>query len=70
MANDSLTLRERQILNLIAEGVLNKDIAEALNISKRTVEHHRANLTRKLQIKTPTDLIKYAINKGYITQSD
>lgn len=65
-AGEVLTIRERQILTLIVEGVMNKDIAEKLNISIRTVEHHRANLFRKLNIKKTMDLIKYAISKGYI----
>jgi DNA-binding NarL/FixJ family response regulator len=66
-SQDILTMRERQVLCLIAEGATSKGVAEALDISKRTVEHHRANMMRKLQIKTTTDLIKYAIGKGYIT---
>lgn len=66
---DALTMRERQILNLIAEGATSKGVAEILEISKRTVEHHRANMMRKLQIKNVADLIKYAIGKGYVTPS-
>lgn len=66
-SEEVLTMRERQVLCLIAEGATSKGVAEALNISKRTVEHHRANMMRKLQIKNTTDLIKYAISKGYIT---
>nr|MBF0223742.1 DNA-binding response regulator [Desulfobulbaceae bacterium] len=69
-SREVLTMRERQVLCLIAEGGTSKGVAEALDISKRTVEHHRANMMRKLQIKNTTDLIKYAISKGYITHSE
>jgi DNA-binding NarL/FixJ family response regulator len=63
---DPLTTREREVLKLIAEGKSNKDIADLLFISVRTVEHHRANMMEKLNLKKATDLIKYAIQKGYI----
>jgi DNA-binding NarL/FixJ family response regulator len=62
---DPLTTREREVLKLIAEGNSNKEIADLLFISIRTVENHRANIMRKLNIRRPTDLIKYAISKGY-----
>jgi DNA-binding NarL/FixJ family response regulator len=68
--SDTLTPRERQVLKLVAEGVTSKSIADMLNISKRTVEHHRANLMRKLNINKVADLIKYAIRKGYVTPPD
>ncbi len=61
-----LTPREKQILQMVAEGVTSRDIADKLNISKRTVEHHRANMMKKLNIKRAADLIKYAIAKGLI----
>ncbi|MGV1098362.1 response regulator [Thiovibrio sp. JS02] len=61
-----LTPREKQILQMVAEGVTSKDIADKLNISKRTVEHHRANMMKKLSIKRAADLIKYAIAKGLV----
>ena len=52
---ESLTVREREVLKLIAEGVKNKEIADLLFISALTVEHHRANIMRKLSIKkSPT----------------
>ena len=63
---DSLTPRERQVLKLVAEGRTSRDIADLLSISTRTVEHHRANLLKKLNIKNTADLIKYAIQKGYV----
>lgn len=64
---DPLTLREREVLKLIADGALNKEIADLLSISLRTVEHHRANIMEKLNIKQTARLIKYALYKGYTT---
>ncbi|MFC1889407.1 response regulator [Thermodesulfobacteriota bacterium] len=64
-SEDLLTTREREILKLIAEGKSNKEIANLLFISVRTVEHHRANLMEKLNTRNIVDLIKYAIRKGY-----
>ena len=64
---DMLTLREREILKLIAEGVSNKIIADLLSISIRTVENHRANIMRKLNIRDTANLVKYAIRRGYTT---
>ena len=63
---DLLTIREREVLKLVAEGKSNKEIADLLFISVRTVEHHRANVMEKLNLKKATDLVKYAIQKGYI----
>ena len=65
--SDPLTLREREVLKLIAEGISNKEIADLLCISIRTVEHHRANIMEKLNIKQTANLIKYAIRRGYTT---
>lgn len=64
-----LTTREREVLKLIAEGISNKEIADLLFISIRTVENHRANLMRKLNIKSTANLIKYAIRKGYTSSA-
>jgi len=61
-----LTKREREVLKLIAEGKSNKDIADLLFISVHTVERHRANMMEKLKLKKTADLVKYAIQKGYI----
>jgi DNA-binding NarL/FixJ family response regulator len=66
---EPLTLRERQIVKLIAEGKSSKEISELLFISSRTVQHHRANIMRKLNFKKTADLVKYAIQKGYVTGS-
>ncbi len=65
LPEEPLTTREREVLKLIAEGKANKEIAELLFISIRTVQHHRANLMEKLKIKNLADLVKYAIRMGY-----
>jgi two-component system response regulator NreC len=63
---DMLTTREREVLQLAAEGHPNNDIAHRLGISPRTAETHRANLMRKLHLRTHTDLIKYAIGRRIV----
>jgi DNA-binding NarL/FixJ family response regulator len=64
--HDLLTPRERQALQLAAEGRTNADIAARLKISRRTAEMHRANALRKLGLKSQADLIRYAIRRGMI----
>jgi DNA-binding NarL/FixJ family response regulator len=64
---DPITIREREIIKLIAEGKSSKEIGEMLFVSSRTVQHHRANIMRKLNVKKTTDLVKYAIQKGYVS---
>ncbi len=61
-----LTSREREILQLVAEGKSNKDVANLLNLSVYTVETHRAHILRKLGLHTVPDLILYAVRKGII----
>lgn len=61
-----LTNREREVLKLIAEGKSSKEIAVLLHISNRTVEGHRAKIMEKLNLKKTADLIKHAIQRGYI----
>jgi DNA-binding NarL/FixJ family response regulator len=61
-----LTRRECQVLKLLAAGLPNKNIASKLKISIRTVETHRAHLTRKLGIKSTAGLVKYAMTKGLL----
>ena len=60
-----LTLREKEVLKLIAEGKSHKEIADLLFISIRTVDHHRANIMKKLNISDTANLTKYAIREGY-----
>ena len=62
--HDELTSRELVLLSLIAEGKTNKEIAELLCISINTVEAHRMNLMKKLDIHNQTDLVRYAIKEG------
>jgi len=61
-----LTPREHEVLTLIAEGVMNQEIADQLSISVRTVERHRENIMNKLNLHSRTELVKYAIRKGLI----
>lgn len=65
-ASETLTVREREILKLIAEGKSNKEIGDLLYISVRTVERHRANMMRKLNVHKTAELVQYALRKHYI----
>ncbi|MEO6992490.1 MAG: response regulator transcription factor [Lacunisphaera sp.] len=62
----SLSPREREVLQLAAEGYANPEIAEKLFISPRTAETHRTNLMRKLALQSQTDLVRFSIRKGII----
>lgn len=61
-----LSDREREVLTLIAKGFSNKEIAEQLIISVKTVETHKGNLMEKLQMKTRPELVAYALKKGLL----
>jgi two-component system response regulator NreC len=63
---ESLTPREQEVLELLAEGLSNEEIAERLVISRHTVARHRENLMRKLGLHNRSELVKYAIRKGII----
>jgi two-component system response regulator NreC len=63
---DQLTPRERDILGLLAEGKSNKEVANALGLSVRTAETHRANLMRKLNASSLAELVRYAIRNRII----
>ena len=65
----TLTFREKEVLSLVAEGYTNVEIATRLGISSRTVETHRANLMRKLGLRSLAELIKFALHRG-ISSSD
>ncbi|RJP66118.1 MAG: DNA-binding response regulator [Candidatus Abyssobacteria bacterium SURF_17] len=65
---DRLTEREREILKMIGEGYMNKNIAEYLCISVKTVAKHRANLMKKLDLHTASALTAYAIGKGLVAK--
>ena len=64
---DLLTTREREVLQLLAEGKNNKDVAQLLNLSLYTVETHRSNIFQKLNLHSTAELILYAIRKGVIS---
>ena len=66
-AYDLLTPREHELLQLIAEGKSNKDIANLLNLSVYTVESHRSNLMEKLNLRGLPELILYAVRRGIIS---
>jgi DNA-binding NarL/FixJ family response regulator len=63
---DPLTGREREIVQLVAEGKSNKEVAVALGISVKTAETHRANIMRKLNLHGTSDLVHYAVRNGII----
>lgn len=63
---DTLTRREREILKLIAEGYKNKEVADHLFISLKTVEKHRANLMKKLDLHNAAELTVFAMEKGLV----
>jgi DNA-binding NarL/FixJ family response regulator len=65
---DTITQRERETLKLIAEGYKNREIADYLCISVKTVEKHRANLMKKLGLHTASALTAFAIEKGLVTK--
>lgn len=62
-----LTAREREMLQLMAEGMTAKEIASHLFVSVKTVETHRRNIAQKLNINRAAELIKYAIREGLVT---
>ena len=62
-----LTPREREVLTYIAEGFTNREIAEALVISIKTVDRHRENIMQKLNLHSRVELVKFAIEKGLIS---
>ncbi len=64
--NLTLTAREREVLQLLAEGLAVKEIAATLNLSPRTIEFHRYNITNKLGLKTVAELTRYAVKHGIV----
>nr|WP_216855316.1 response regulator transcription factor [Paenibacillus alba] len=63
---DTLSEREKEVLALIAKGFSNKEIAEQLIISVKTVESHKSNVMEKLGLKTRPELVKFAVKKGLL----
>jgi DNA-binding NarL/FixJ family response regulator len=70
ISGPKLTTREREVAQLIAEGQSTREISETLTISVKTVETHRMNIMKKLDAKSATDIIKYALKKGWISLDD
>jgi len=68
-SEEILTTREIEILKMIAEGKLSKEIGDLLFISKNTVQNHRASIMQKLNLNKIADLTKYAICKGYTSKN-
>ncbi len=66
LSEDPLTPREQQIVKLIAESNTNRQIAELLTISEKTVETHRANILEKLGMRDRVELTRYAIRRGFV----
>ena len=63
---DLLTSREKELLQLLAEGKTNKEVASLLNLSLHTVETHRGHILQKLNLHSVPELILYAVRKGLI----
>ena len=70
-ANDGsgLTSREREVLQLLAEGKIMKEIAAILNVSPRTVEFHKNNIVAKTGLRTTAELARYAVRHGLVSES-
>jgi DNA-binding NarL/FixJ family response regulator len=64
--SDDLTPREQEVVKLVAEAHTNKEIAEILHLSEKTVENHRSNAMRKLGMRDRVELVRYAIRRGLI----
>lgn len=64
--SESLTKRETEILKYVSEGFINKEIADKLNISVRTVDAHKNNIMNKLKLKSSIDMVKYAIKNNLV----
>jgi len=64
---ETLTEREREVFQLIAEGKSNKDVAELLQLSPSTVETHRAHIMEKLDVHNAAEVVLYAVRKGVIS---
>jgi DNA-binding NarL/FixJ family response regulator len=67
---DSLTAREREVFHLSAEGLTSARIAEQLFISPRTVEKHRENFMAKLNLKSQLEVVRFAVERGFIARSE
>jgi len=61
-----LTTREREVVQLLAEGKGNKEVAVAMRVSVKTVEAHRSNINRKLSIRSTSELVRYAVRNAIV----
>ena len=66
LSPDAMTHRERQVVNLVANGLSNKEIAHRLNLSHKTIESFRTNLRRKFRLRTTADIVRYAMKHEVI----
>lgn len=64
-----LTPREEEVTRLVAQGYSNKDISERLKISVKTVETHKANLMEKLELRSRTEIVRYAVRQGWLNET-
>jgi DNA-binding NarL/FixJ family response regulator len=62
-----LTKREKEVLQLVVQGFTSRKMAAHLNLSQRTIDHHRSNLLRKFNRKNSVDLVNYAVRNGFVT---
>jgi len=63
---DTLTAREREVLQLVGEGKKNREVAKLLGIGSRTVESHRENMMRKLGLRSTADVVLFAVRRGMV----
>jgi DNA-binding NarL/FixJ family response regulator len=67
---ETLTKREREVLNLVVKGHTSKIMAKMLHLSPRTIDHHRANLLRKFDMKNSVDLVNFAVRNGFVPPTE
>jgi DNA-binding NarL/FixJ family response regulator len=65
-----ITAREEEVLRLIAQGYSNKEISTHLKIAVKTVESHKANLMQKLELRSRTEIVRYAVRQGWLQEAD
>ena len=65
-----LTKREKEVLQFVVQGLTSKQMAEHLNLSQRTIDHHRSSLLRKFNRKNSVDLVNYAVRNGFVSSEE
>jgi DNA-binding NarL/FixJ family response regulator len=68
--HDQLSAREHEVLDLIAEGYTNREIAEKLYVSIRTIERHRSSIMNKLGLRNRAELVAYAVQQAFMGKDD